>query len=538
MPAAGDIARTSLILIFAFAGIESALIPSGEVRDSERTVPRAIALAMLGITALYIALQVVAQGILGDALAQSTVSPLADAAGASLGAWARSLLLAGASISMFGYLGGMTLSIPRIVYALARDGFLPRALAMRCTRSIASPQAAIVAQAILTLALAITGTFEKLAIFANVSALALYFGCAAAAWKLGQSPIVPVLACGVIAWLLTGLTLDEWLGFGACLLVASIVYFAVPLSTRRTVRREIDRPTRRMSAMKAVPVLTVALVAAFLAVVAAQPTQRYDLLIRNGRVMDGTGNPWFPADIAVQNGRIVAIGKLANAQAARVIDATGKFVTPGFIDIHSHADDGSGPRGGFRDRIRCDDRRRISSRRASPPSSSTRTAARRGRSTDQRALLEKTGIGPNAMLLVGHGTVRRRVMGDDVRRPARADEITRMRALVKEALQEGAVGMSAGLEYDPGRWSTTEEVVELATRAARVQRHLHFARAQRRQRSAVVRAEPGWPERRHAARRGAGDDRDRREDRRPRRRLTPQGEGRTLLGIERGGDQR
>ena len=84
-PPAGDIARTSLILIFAFAGIESALIPSGEVRDTERTVPRAIALAMLGITALYIALQVVAQGILGDALAQATVSPLADAAGASLG---------------------------------------------------------------------------------------------------------------------------------------------------------------------------------------------------------------------------------------------------------------------------------------------------------------------------------------------------------------------------------------------------------------------------------------------------------------------
>ena len=232
MPAAGDVARTALILIFAFAGIESALIPSGEVRDSERTVPRAIALAMLGITALYIALQVVAQGILGNTLAQSTVSPLADAAGASLGPWASSLLLAGASISMFGYLGGMTLSIPRIVYALARDGFLPRALAM-VDPAHRVPQAAIVAQVILTLALAITGTFEKLAILANVSALVLYFGCAAAAWKIGQSPIVPVLACGVIVWLLTGLTTDEWLGFGACLVVASIVYLARRSATVR-----------------------------------------------------------------------------------------------------------------------------------------------------------------------------------------------------------------------------------------------------------------------------------------------------------------
>jgi amino acid transporter len=222
-PAAADIARTSLILIFAFAGIESALIPSGEVKDTERTVPRAIALAMLGITALYIALQMVAQGILGDGLTLATTSPLADAAGASLGGWARSLLLAGAAISMFGYLGGMTLSMPRIVYALARDGFLPRALAA-VHPTYRSPQAAIVAQALLTLALAITGTFEKLAIFANVSALALYFGCATASWKLSGKPLVPLLASVVIAWLLTGLTLTEWIGFGACLLVASIVY--------------------------------------------------------------------------------------------------------------------------------------------------------------------------------------------------------------------------------------------------------------------------------------------------------------------------
>ena len=87
-----------------------------------------------------------------------------------------------------------------------------------------SPQLAIVTQSTLTLALAITGTFEQLAIIANVAALALYLGCAAAAWKLGQSPIVPLLACGVIAWLLTGVTIDEWLAFGACLVVASIVY--------------------------------------------------------------------------------------------------------------------------------------------------------------------------------------------------------------------------------------------------------------------------------------------------------------------------
>ena len=180
---------------------------------------------MLGITALYVALQMVAQGILGGGLAQATVSPLADAAGASLGGWARSLLLIGATISMFGYLGGMTLSMPRMLFALARDGFLPRALA--AVHPVhRSPQAAIVVQSLIALVLAVSGTFEKLAVLANVSALALYFGCAVAAWKLGQSPIVPALACGVIVWLFTGLTTDEWLGFGVCIAAGTIVYFA------------------------------------------------------------------------------------------------------------------------------------------------------------------------------------------------------------------------------------------------------------------------------------------------------------------------
>src|SRR5687767_14328516 len=216
-----------------------------------------------------------------------------------------------------------------------------------------------------------------------------------------------------------------------------------------------------MSAMKAAAVLALFLTG-FLVSIAAQPAARYDLLIRNARVLDGTGNPWFPADIAVQGGRIAAVGPLPNAQATRTIDAAGKYVAPGFIDIHSHADDGSGPRGGFRDP---DPMRRVAPNLVSQ-GITTVVVNQDGRSpwpvADQRAALEKTGIGPNAMLLVGHGTARRRVMGDDVRRPATADEIGRMRALIRQALQEGAVGISAGLEYEPGRWSTTDEVVELA----------------------------------------------------------------------------
>ena len=233
-PAAADVARTSLLLIFAFAGIEVAVVPGGEVRDPARTVPRAIALAMIGITALYIVLQLVSQGILGGALASATVAPLADAAGASLGGWARSLLLAGAAVSMFGYLGGMTLSMPRVLYAFARDGFLPRRLAALDAVHHA-PRAAIVVQSLITIALAVTGSFERLAIFANIAALALYFGCAVASWRLRGSAtnVIPWLACAVIAWLLTGVTVNEWLAFWACVALASLVYAINRASLRR-----------------------------------------------------------------------------------------------------------------------------------------------------------------------------------------------------------------------------------------------------------------------------------------------------------------
>jgi amino acid transporter len=240
MPAPGEVARTCLLLIFAFAGIESALVPSGEVRDTARTVPRAIALAMVGVTALYIALQIVAQGILGSALATATVSPLADAAAASLGGWARSLLLVGATVSMFGNLGGMSLAIPRIVFALARDGFLPRTLTRVHPRHRV-PQAAIVLQALITMAMALSGTFEKLAILGNVSALALYLGCALASWKFHRTAI-PWLATGVILWLLSGMTAGEWAAFGICLSAAALVYLATSKSRSAPASRVPGAP--------------------------------------------------------------------------------------------------------------------------------------------------------------------------------------------------------------------------------------------------------------------------------------------------------
>jgi N-acyl-D-amino-acid deacylase len=189
-----------------------------------------------------------------------------------------------------------------------------------------------------------------------------------------------------------------------------------------------------------------ALCAATLAAQAPQQAQPFDILIKGARVFDGTGNPAFPADIGVRDGTIVAVGRLGDAKAARVIDAGGKFVAPGFIDIHSHADDGARPAGGFRS---------VNPQIRAAPNLVTQgittvVVNQDGRSpwpiAEQRALIEKNGIGPNTMLMVGHGAVRGQVMGRDTRRPANAEEVAKMRLLVRQALEEGAVGLSAGLE--------------------------------------------------------------------------------------------
>lgn len=246
-PPAATVARSSILLIFAFAGIESALVPSGEVKEVARTIPRAIALAMVTVTLLYIGLHLVAQGVLGDRLAGSP-TPLADAAAAVLGPWGRSLMLVGAVVSMFGYVSGMTLAVPRALFALGRDGFLPRQVAAVHPR-FHTPWVAIAVQAVITCALAASGTFEKLAILANVSTLLVYAACCLAAWELRRrdvraggipfrvpaAAVVPFVALAVIAWLLTSITLREWAVVGAVVAFAVVVYFATAGSRRRRV---------------------------------------------------------------------------------------------------------------------------------------------------------------------------------------------------------------------------------------------------------------------------------------------------------------
>ena len=236
-PDMGTLARSSLLLVFAFAGAEAALVPGGEVQDPARTVPRALLIGMVTITLLYASVQLVCQGVLGPALAASKAAPLAEAAGVALGGWARMTLLAGAVISMLGHAGAMILATPRLLFAFARDGLFPSALA-RLHPVHRTPAAAIVVQCALVLALALTSTFERLAVLANLSALVLYATCCVAMWQLrrrdvraGGTPfrvpapgLVVVLACLVIGWILTSITLREWTAFALALSAAAVIF--------------------------------------------------------------------------------------------------------------------------------------------------------------------------------------------------------------------------------------------------------------------------------------------------------------------------
>jgi N-acyl-D-amino-acid deacylase len=194
----------------------------------------------------------------------------------------------------------------------------------------------------------------------------------------------------------------------------------------------------------------------------------YDLVIENGRVMDGTGNPWFLADIGVREGRIAAIGDLHAAKAKTRIDAHREIVAPGFIDMHSHADGLAGRLIG----LRSPDRQRREARNIVTQGVTTVVVNPDGMGAPgltvaaQQAELAKVGIGPNAALLSPHNTIRLAILGEDYKRKATPTEIAAMRALVRTDMEDGAFGLSTGLEYMPGRWADTDELVALMQEVA------------------------------------------------------------------------
>ncbi|HTI63520.1 MAG TPA: D-aminoacylase, partial [Gemmatimonadaceae bacterium] len=185
---------------------------------------------------------------------------------------------------------------------------------------------------------------------------------------------------------------------------------------------------------------------------ASAVAQTTPTLIVNARVLDGTGAPARPADVRIANGHIEALGRLTRRTGERVVDAHGLTIAPGFIDTHSHHDRGL-----------------LDHRDALAAVSQGITTIVVGQDGESHfplaayfARLDSTPAAINVASYIGHGTIRGRVMGDDFRRTATDSEVARMRTLVREEMSAGALGLSTGLEYDPGIYSAPSEVLELA----------------------------------------------------------------------------
>jgi basic amino acid/polyamine antiporter, APA family len=239
LPSASEVGRTAIVLIFAFVGVEVALVPSGEVADPARTVPRALFLALAITTTLYLVIQAVAQGLLGPSMSTYKAAPLAEAASRVLGHAGRLLVLAGGTVSMFGYVSGDMLGTPRALFAFGRDGVFPATLA-RVHPRFRTPHVAIAAHAAIVAALAISSSFTQLAILANVAALSLYLMCVAASFELQRrdvraggtpfavpgGPAIPILAAAVIVWILSQATWKEFAVEGIVLTIAGGFFLA------------------------------------------------------------------------------------------------------------------------------------------------------------------------------------------------------------------------------------------------------------------------------------------------------------------------
>ena len=208
--------------------------------------------------------------------------------------------------------------------------------------------------------------------------------------------------------------------------------------------------------------------------------QPYDLIIRNGHIVDGTGSPWYSGDIAIAGGRVAAIGHLTEVQAKRTIDAHGLVVAPGFIDMLGQSEftilvnphlpskifqgitteiTGEGNSiAPLNDRIVKADAASYDHFQIKPDWTTFR---------QYFARLERQGMGINLASYVGATTVRRMVIGDD-NRPPNPSELERMRQLVREGMRDGAVGVSTSLQYAPAPYASTEELIALASEAAKM----------------------------------------------------------------------
>lgn len=198
--------------------------------------------------------------------------------------------------------------------------------------------------------------------------------------------------------------------------------------------------------------LVLVLVFSFTLLVFANPS--FDIIIKNGQIVDGTGNPWFYGDLGIKDDTIVEIGDLSGMNASKTIDVKGLVVSPGFIDIHTHSDRGLGKPG-----------TNVNLNYITQGVTTVVTGNCGGsvslNAAETKKNWEGQGIGTNAILFAGHGSIREAVMGMEGRE-ATPEEIEKMKKILYEAMEAGAWGMSTGLEYAPGYYANIEELIALS----------------------------------------------------------------------------
>lgn len=247
MPSIKTLGETSLILFFAFQGCETGIIVGGEVINPKRTIPKAILISITTVVVIYVLIQTVSQGVLGSDLPNFKAAPLAETAKEVMGSFGYMLLIIGAVISMFGYMSGTILNSPRVVYALSRDKVIPIKALSKIHKSFATPYIAIIVYATIGFILAISGSFEQLAVIASSSMLMLYLGVALSVIKLRKSEkepydgfkipggwTVPILAIAIIIYFLSNLSTKEMIVTAITISVLSLMFLVI-----RFLRRKI-----------------------------------------------------------------------------------------------------------------------------------------------------------------------------------------------------------------------------------------------------------------------------------------------------------
>ena len=247
-PTVSNIGAASLLLFFAFLGLDGPLSNGGEMKNPKRTVPLGIFLGIGIVMILYLSIQLITQGVLGADITAHKDAPLAAVANISLGKAGAIVIIAAAALSMLGALGGELLSIPRILFAGARDGLMPKPLA-KVHPIYRTPHIAIIVYASIGFLFAISGGFKQLATIASAALLIIYLGVVLASIKLRKKKntttentfrvpggvILPLLASAGILWLLSNLTKPELIGIAIFIAVFSLIYLVVKLVKKKTI---------------------------------------------------------------------------------------------------------------------------------------------------------------------------------------------------------------------------------------------------------------------------------------------------------------